>query len=238
MVIGDGHLYAGIKGGTLIRAALPAELRESVVAVETLVSARRSEIESPLDRYSAFDVPHLLFDSVRSRLLIVIQRSKNDGGQLELWERPLTGQAKLLHALARPQRLQTFARLDGDILKLTDVWIARWDLTTGQADILANYPLGSLRPTRKLWIPYTSEPVICAGSVCWIQQGGTMGRYVFPDGRPRFQKPSEFVVGEPFDSGDKSYLRPIDDKRFLAYYAQRLWLVTPLPSEAPAELVP
>ncbi|MFT4555721.1 MAG: hypothetical protein ACI92S_001054 [Planctomycetaceae bacterium] len=238
LAIGDGHLYAGIQGGKLLRGALAAEPRDAILSVDTLVSTSRSDIESPLDRYSAFGIPHLLFDSARKRLLIVIQRERNDGGQLELWEHSFTGETSLVHALVRPQRRQTFARLDGDILKLADVWIARWNLATDKADILANYPLGSLQPTRRLWVPYTSEPVVCAGHVWWIQQGGTLGRYEFPSGQPRFQQIPEFAVGKPFDSGDESRLSPIDDKRFLAYYAQRLWLVTPLPSEVSTELVP
>jgi len=238
LMIGDGQLYAGIQGGKLLRGTLAAEPRDAILSVDTLVSTSRSEIESPLDRYSAFGIPHLLFDSARRRLLIVIQKERNDGGQLELWERHLTGTTSLVHALARPQLRQTFARLDGDILKLADVWIARWNLATDKADILANYPLGSLQPTRRLWVPYTSEPVVCAGNVWWIQHGGTLGRYEFPDGQPKFQQIPAFAVGKPFDSGDESRLSPIDDKRFLAYYAQRLWLMTPLPDETPAKLVP
>lgn len=227
LVVAEDSLFIGVGSGSILRAEMADERIVSDDALETLVSTRDSSVQSPLDARPGFGVPHLLFDQHRNRLLIVIQNTRDSGGKLELWERRLRdGNLKRIHELARPQRRHGNARLDGDMLTISDVWIARWNLKTGESNILANYSLGSLRPTRTLWIPYWSEPTLCQGAVWWIQHDATIGSFDFPDGDPEFYRVTG-LTGKPRDSSDESYLVPVNDKHFLLYFAQKLWLATP-----------
>ena len=233
LAVGAKHLYLGIEDGEIVRAPFPDGGQSMIEEFDPLASTSRSQIDSPLDHRPAFDVPHLLFDASRDRLLILIRNRREHGGKLELWQQPPQGNLSLVHALAAPQLRHVSARLRGNELTLSDTWIARWNLATGKHDIHANYALGSLQPTRRIWIPFTNEPTICSGWVWWIQHDGTLGSYAFPNGQPQYHRVPEFLAGKPLDSSDESYLAPIDDTRFLAYYAQRLWLVTPTKAPLP-----
>lgn len=154
MLIVGGKLFAGLRCGKLV--CLP------VMSGTVAPVFDRTDFEPRRDEKDTFDIPHLLHDAARNRLLFVVQTRITR--LAELWQYELrSGKAKRLFRLGRVQTALT-ADLDGDTLRLSDTWVASWNMATGQREVVANYPLGDWPFTRKLWIPRMRQVVICQGA--------------------------------------------------------------------------
>jgi hypothetical protein len=172
----------------------------------------------------------LLSDKDRNRLLVFVLDRHNEGRGGEVWEYDLaSGKLKRLERFGRIQ-LGLSAALRGDTLMLADTWFVRWNLKTNEKTVVANYTLGELAPTRKLWVSGLSQPpVYCQDSFWWLKNDGAMGRFKFPDGDPELHLP-EKLRRDPGDNVGQSRAIPVDDERLLLQHARRLWLATPLTS--------
>jgi len=219
MVFANSQIYAGMEGGKLIR------LRPMTRTLDKLAATDVAVVKTPLDDRPPFSIPYVLHDSARKRLLIVVK-----GREAEIWEHDLkTASFALLQRLGGTQS-RIRAKLDRDVLTLSDTWVFRWNLETGDQTVVANYSLGDLQPTRKLWIDGLRSPVFCKNSVWWFNSDRSLGRFTFPDGDPQTHFIND-LEGKPIDSSDSSFAHPIDDNRFLIYHAQRLWLTSPVGKE-------
>lgn len=218
--LAGGQLYAGVEGGKLLRVKMMTGKADTLVATDVDV------VKSPLDDRPPFDIPLLLTDEPRGRLLALVQDRHSEGRGAELWQVDLkTQKIERLERLGRIQ-LAVNADLRDDTLTLADTWLLRWNLKTDEKTIVANYNLGEMKPTRRLWISGLNHPVVCAGAMWWLQPDGALGRLTFPGGQPEIHLPDELKRG-PADRGGRSHAFAIDEKRYLLLHGSQLWLATP-----------
>jgi len=174
-------------------------------------------------------ISHQLHDAARSRLLFVVQarldRRIEHGAHAQLWQYNLkTKKAQRLFRLGRLQSALT-TDLDGDVLTLTDTWIARWNMANGKRSVVANYSLGDWQFTRKLWIPRMHHAVICQEAAWWVASADKLGTCAFPDGTPKEFDLGDFSFEVHGNTVGHNTLR-IDDDHFLIYNAGRVLLAT------------
>ena len=226
----DKTLYAGLEGGYLVSFAPGNE------SSRVLVSSRRKEKQSPLDDRAVFEIPRLIPDAPRRRLLIHTTTGHPNQGAGELWDyRPESGEF---------QRRLEFTRFPRDVSNIqqdrlivsSGAWLVSLDLASNKTYTVSNYPLGpNLAPDRKHFIQtFLQDPVQCAGRLWCSQPQGLTGqlRTVAVD---RLDEQVLAVELPPLD-GDEIYagwyVAPVDNKRFLWSNHHRLWLVTPEGGEA------
>ena len=221
----DKTLYAGLEGGYLVSFAPRDE------TCRVLVSSRRKEKQSPLDDRAAFEIPRLVPDTPRRRLLIHTTTGHPNKGAGELWDyRPESGEF---------QRRLEFTRFPGDVSNIeqdrlivsSGAWLVSLDLASDKTFTIANYPLGpQLTPDRKHFIqPVLHDPVQCAGRLWCSQSQGLTGQLR----TVTVERLDEQILAVDLPPLDKDeiyagwYVAPVDNKRFLWSNHHRLWLVTP-----------
>ncbi len=220
MVLVGGNLFVGCQG-KLLRVSVMANSAEPVFDT--------ANIDTPYPKGRSIVISHQLYDATRNRLLFFAQarldRRIEHGSEVDLWQYNLkTKSAKRLARLGRLQSGLT-ADLDGEVLTLSDTWIATWNLANGKRTIVANYSLGDWQFTRKLWIPRMHHAVICRDAVWWVAAADKVGTFTYPDGNPKEQDLNDFSM-EVHGNTVGHFTRRIDDNRFLIYNAGRVLLAT------------
>jgi hypothetical protein len=222
LAIAGGQLYVGMHGGKLLCANMMTG------RADTLASTDVKVVKTSLDDRPPFDIPIMLADDDRDRLLVIVQDRHEQGRGAEIWQ--LATKTQELGRLQKLGRIQLglTARLHDDVLTLSDTWFLRWNLKSGEKIAVANYDLGDIPPTRRLWVGGLRGAVYCGDTFWWMKQDGSLGRMVFPDGKAEF-----YVLDELRDAAKGNYAAscaiPVDDKRFVLHHSGKLWLATPTP---------
>ena len=220
----DDCLYAGLEGGYVVAFSPNDE------TCRTIVSSRRKTKMSPLDDRPAFDVPMLVPDPLRRRMLIQMTTlGSGSGGGGELWA-----------YTSEPNSFKQLTEFSGHIPKhASDIqqdqlilsgggWVVSLDLVTDKTFTVSNFPLGpKLLPDRRhFFSPFCGCPVHCAGKYWFAYRPGMLRTEMLDRDEERIL-PIELPPLKQNENFSGWYVAPIDDKRFLWSSCHRVWLVTP-----------
>jgi len=228
----DGRLFAGVEGGYLV------SFRPDDDTCTILVSSRRSDVQSPLDNRSAFDLFDMIPDPLRERLLLQLTTGSYGKGTSELWELPRRSQ--------KFNRLFDFQRYSDSVSNVHQGrmiisgggWFVSLDLATDEPFTVSRYPLGpglKVQPSSSV-TANVFRPVLSAGRMWSPTHQSLVGKLetvsMTGDDQqrlavdlPKMSRP-EVVAGW--------YVAAVDENRFLWSNHHRLWLVTPQsPETAP-----
>lgn len=225
----DGHLYAGLEGGYLV------SFQPDEDSCQILVSSRRKQSHSPLDDREAFDLPNLIPDPERKRLLLHLTTGNVNKGAGEIWEFRSGGSQyrRLLQFTHFPGSVSTIQQ--GRLIISNGPWFVSLDLATDKPFTASNFPLGpDLNPKRQpLHRTFLADSVYCAGYL-WSCPGQSLtGKLAVVS----IDAADEQVVLVDLPTLDKDeiyagwYVAPVDDQRFLWSNHHRLWLVAPEPAQ-------
>lgn len=217
LAIAGGQFCVGMRGGKLLRVQMMTGQVDTVAATDVKV------VKTPLDDRPPFDIPIMLADDARDRLLVIVQDRHEEGRGAEIWQ--LARKTQELTRLQKLGRIQLglTADLHDDVLTLSDTWFLRWNLKTGEKIAVANYDLGDIPPTRRLWVGGVHNAVHCSDAFWWVKQDGSLGHLDFPDGKTAFHLLEELRDAPKGSFSDSRVIRA-DHKHLVLHHSGQLWL--------------
>lgn len=224
------QLYIGTADGGLWQYQL--DTRKKAL----LISGKREVRQSKLDGVGVFDIDAILHDEPRSRLLLLAHTKTPELKPITngIWSLPMIDDVPDPKSLKKLVEVMTPTGNSGydvsgvlmnDDLLVTSWGLLRWNLKTDKKTLIANASWGSLQPTNHEFLPGVRSPVLCQDSLWWSGFRGDLA-----ESKPGMRTTAHNLdLGEKrfHDSSDTAYVVPLDQKQFLLYSVQRLYVVTP-----------
>lgn len=216
LAVANGELFCGMKEGSLIRVSGFSKTVASdanTLVPKVIASSNGNLATSPLDKFKEFSVPLLISDPAQQRILAFVKLGQSERYRTSAWQFELeTGELSLLREFERGNFSQNHLLKD-DVLTLSGTGVTRWNL---KENVVRNLP-DSIQPT---------APALCNGKLFSVQTDGAINSTDAISRKTEVFYPGQ-ISGKPHDSSDRSYVIPVDDNRFLVYFAQQIWLATP-----------